>query len=442
MRLPDSPVGRQATWVLENFGRLVNKGVITERFAPEFLEHISPAKTKAFLLGLKALGSVEVAEVHGDDTQLVAGLDAKRGSFTLQVHVEAEPPHLIDGLLVKPTEPSTQEVLGSSEPSDDVQGLMDEHFGGHAKRVKGPGVGLVAGVVWGDDTIGEAFGGVEESDSFEIGSISKPFTAVLLAELVAAGEVGLEDPISRYLPEGSVEPDHDGPPITLLELATHTSGLPRLATGMEVPDQLDPYKLFTVDWMFANLSKNPIDGRGTVQYSNLGYALLGNLLGIAVGTTYEGAVTERVLQPMGLGDTRLSPRPGSKRSTVAGHAGGKEVPNWTRDAAKPAGGIESTMGDLLRFAEAHLDADSASPPAQTLIKRESRGEEGRHVGLGWMLEETPHGDVFWHNGGTGGFTSFLGFHPDSRTAVAALSNSADEGPDLACKKVLGSLIAK
>lgn len=119
---------------------------------------------------------------------------------------------------------------------------------------------------------------------------------------------------------------------------------------------------------------------------------------------------------------------------------GKLVPYWTRTAVTPAGGVEATVSDVLAFAMAHSQADPDSPLAATQIRRLPR-LNGTYMGLAWIIVETQSGEILWHNGGTGGFSSFLGFHPGSRTSVAVLTNSGDgDGPDVAAASVLGSLV--
>lgn len=438
--LPDSPAGRQAAWILAGFGRLLKGRDIREHFAPAFLDAVSPLKVRAVTLAMKVNLPVSVTDVTGDDFKLQIALDGAQGPLSLRISVAPDEPHHILGLLVQSAGPTLREALNDAPPRG-AAASIEEHIGTYASGLRGDRAGVVVAVRSEGEMTIRTFGAVSEDSLFEIGSITKPITATLLAELVVSKDVALEDPVQKYLPAGSVMPETSaGGPITLLELATHTSGLPRLPVNLDVPDESDPYATFTNEVLFDGLSATALSDRGTAEYSNLGYALLGQVLAQACGESYEDLVTKRVLEPLGMVDASVGPHPSAGERRVPGHTEGKITPHWIRSAVQPAGGVEASVRDVLAFAIAHATAGSDSPLTLTQDRRSPK-EGGSNIGLGWMIETTSAGDVHWHNGGTGGFRSFVAFHRGSGTAVAVLTNTSDgQGPDVAAASVLGSLM--
>lgn len=437
MELPHTPAGRHAAWILDHLGKMLRGGEIRARFAPSFLEKISPLKVRAITLALKVYLPVETRGIRESDHTLLVALSTAQGPATLRVVVEPDEPHRMTGLSIRP--PTVLEIVDAATPGSDVDALLDEHLGAYARGLRGADAGAVAAVQHADVTTVRAFGAAKPDAIFEVGSITKTATATLLAEMCAAGEVALDDHVAKYLPVGSSMPT-SGADITLLELATHSSGLPRLPVNYEPDDEDDPYAGFTNDVLFSGLAQTPVTGRGEATYSNLGYALLGQVLARVAGTTYEALATSRVLEPFGMTTARFGADPGLL-DRVDGHRAGKVVPHWTLAAVTPAGGIEACALDMLAYVVAHCSATPGSPTATTHRPRLPY-DAGMQIGLAWIIAPTAHGDVLWHNGGTGGFQSFAGFHPASGTSIIVLSNTSDEpAPDVAAASVLGALIA-
>jgi CubicO group peptidase (beta-lactamase class C family) len=192
---------------------------------------------------------------------------------------------------------------------------------------------------------------------FEIGSITKVFTATLLALLAERGSVALDDPANRYLPAGAQLPVR-GRPITLLDLATHSSGLPRLPKGLLWTSMLhhrdDPYALFTVSDLERAVREARLKGEPgkKVRYSNFGAGLLGHVLALSAGRPYEELVRERICGPLGLSDTRIEVPDRDLGRFAGGHdRRGRPVPHWELPALAGAGALRSTVADLLRFLE-------------------------------------------------------------------------------------------
>ncbi|MBI3857474.1 MAG: beta-lactamase family protein [Planctomycetes bacterium] len=261
---------------------------------------------------------------------------------------------------------------------------------------------------------------------FEIGSITKTFTGILLLQQVAAGAMALDDPIRKHLPPSLKLPSRNGKEITLLHLATHRSGLPRLPNNMAPKDSTNPYADYGFPDLYhcletVELARDPGEA---YEYSNLGMGLLGHLLELKVGRSYEPLVIEKICRPLGMADTVITLNPDQKRRLAPGHsASGKPASNWDLPGLAGAGALRSTVNDMLRYLEANL-GDSF---AEAHLTRASIGG-GRRIGLAWHLTPLAASGptMVWHNGGTGGYRCYAGFVKSSRTAVVVLGNSTSD----------------
>lgn len=336
-------------------------------------------------------------------------------------------------------------------------------------EAEGRRIGVVVGLVHdgkrevsGYGTLGLADARPPGGDTvFPIGSITKAFTGILLADMAARGEVALTDPVRLYLPPGSAPQSRDGHEITLLDLATHTSGLPRMPPYMgPTPRKIltwrllrDRYRGHSPDELFERLGEIPLGSRpGTsFTYSNLGMGLLGHALERAAGSSYEELVRRRIAEPLGMTSTRteLTPNlatrlaPGFYDAWRFGPLGVElPVPRSEHPVLQGSGALLSSAEDLLRFLAANLD-----PPPTPLgdavreshVRRRDRGVEGG-VGLGWHLAPFEDGkdELIWHSGATGGYTSFLGFLPSRGVGIVVLNNTPTPVDDLAMA-ILGQL---
>jgi serine-type D-Ala-D-Ala carboxypeptidase/endopeptidase len=271
---------------------------------------------------------------------------------------------------------------------------------------------------------------------FEIGSITKVFTVALLGDMVNRGEVALDDPVQKYLPPGVAVPQRNGRQITLVDLATHTSGLPRLPTNMQPRDPMNPYADYTAErlYSFLNGAQLTRDVGSTHEYSNLGVGLLGHALVRRGGKSYEALVTERILKPLGMVHTAVTLTPWMQAHLALGHdAAGNVVPNWDIGVLEGAGALRSTANDMLRFARANLD------PSQNRLARILRdthqvraptGRSDMSMALGWLVRQVDGHAIVWHNGGTGGYRTWIGFDETRRIAAVVLTNSSQGADDL------------
>jgi CubicO group peptidase (beta-lactamase class C family) len=305
-------------------------------------------------------------------------------------------------------------------------------------------VGIVIGVIGPGGRRVISYGSLEKGDPralngdtvFEIGSATKVFTSLLLADMVQHSQVALDDPVAKYLPATVKMPERNGKSITLVDLSMHTSGLPRLPGNMSPKDPANPYADYSVEQLYQFLSGYQLtrDIGSTYEYSNLGGGLLGHVLARRAGMDYEVLVESRICAPLGMKSTAITLAPQMKARLAVGHNAALEpVKNWDLPTLAGAGALRSTANDLLIFLAANLGY-SKSPLAPAMVAmlktRRPTGQSGLEIALGWHIFTSNGKEIIWHNGGTGGYRSFIGFDPKTRVGVVALSNtSTDVGVD-------------
>lgn len=308
---------------------------------------------------------------------------------------------------------------------------------------EGRSVGIVLGVMEADGStrvVSYGDAGVDdlslgERALFEIGSITKAFTGVLLADMVARGEVSLSDPVSGFLPDGVTVP-RASREITLLDLATHHSGLPRIPENMSPANTANPYADYTVDQLYAFLSNHELrrDVGSEYEYSNLGFGLLGHVLARAAGVTYEDLVRGRILEPLGMSMTGITLDAEMLQWMVAGHdQQGERVPLWDLPTLAGAGALRSNIRDMLAFLAANIGPPTSQLERSMHTSHQVRESVGltRSVGLGWLVRSVGEQRIVWHNGGTAGFRTIIAFDPDAQVGVIVLTNSAHGADDIA-----------
>jgi serine-type D-Ala-D-Ala carboxypeptidase/endopeptidase len=296
---------------------------------------------------------------------------------------------------------------------------------------------LVFGVVDGDNSEVVAFGKLDndkvpDGDTvYEIGSVTKTFTATLLARAVLSGRVTLDTPVAQLLPDFKI-PSRGGREITLGELATQHSGLPRLPSNFLPRDPANPYADYDAAKLKAFLAQYelPRDPGASYEYSNLGFGLLGYALARLDHTTYGALAGEAILEPLGMAMSGTAFTDTMRAHLAPGHAAtGQAVGNWDLDALAGAGAIRSTANDLLRYLKANMGIDPSNLAAAMKLAQQPRSEMTRtmRIGLAWM---TTGKGIVWHAGMTGGYASFLGFTADRRHGVVILTNAAVSADDL------------
>lgn len=323
----------------------------------------------------------------------------------------------------------------------DLGPLVRETAGRLAKRR----VGVVVGAMAGESVEVQGAGRLDRQREtapdagtlFEIGSVTKVFTALALARMAVAGTVDLDEPVRALLPDGARVPTRGGVEITLRHLATHTSGLPRLPKGMLWsallrPRMPDPYAGCTTDFLLRRLARTTLrttPGERS-RYSNLGAGLLGLALANRAGTDYETLIVQNICRPLGMNDTRIALDDGQRARVAQGHSRGrKPVAAWHLADLAGAGGLRSTATDLLAFARAQIDGGTGELAAAIGLSRDTKHRLNARswMHLGWIGVRHPRlgaHTVLYHNGATGGFVAVIGVVPVEGVAVVVLANTA------------------
>lgn len=299
------------------------------------------------------------------------------------------------------------------------------------------GVGIVVGVIDPQGSRTVAYGRLNQGDPrtlngdtiFEIGSVTKVFTSLLLSDMVQRGEVALADPVAKYLPSDVKVPERGGRVITLVDLSTHTSGLPRMPSDFNPRDPANPYADYTTKQLFQFISSYQLTRNigSQFEYSNLGGGLLGQALARRAGTDYEALVRSRITVPLGMSSTGITLSPEMKARLAIGHNDKlAAVPNWDLPALSGAGALRSSANDMLIFLGANLGfvkSPLAPAMAAMLSVRRPTGAPGGEIGLAWLITKPASDEIVWHNGGTGGYRSFVGYNAKTRVGIVVLSNT-------------------
>lgn len=268
---------------------------------------------------------------------------------------------------------------------------------------------------------------------YEIGSITKVFTGLLLADAVERKQLSLDDPVQKHLPDGVTLRTKGDAPMTLVDLSTHFSGLPRMPDNFAPADPNNPYADYDEQRMHEFLNAfQPTRAPGELmEYSNLAVGLLGSILADRAERTYEQALDERILTPLKMDDTRIKLLEDDHKRLATGHnVDGSPVANWDLDALAGAGALRSTVNDMLKFLAAQLDPDSTRLSAAIRASHQPQhsfdGMPGQ-IALGWMI--AGDGQTIWHNGGTGGYHSYAAFDTKENRAVVVLCNTSSDVVD-------------
>ena len=304
-----------------------------------------------------------------------------------------------------------------------------------ARVDNGVNTGIVVGIIDADGSRYYSYGvksleskePVNEYSVFEIGSITKTFTGILLADMVIKGEVKLDDPLQNYLPAGITAPTRNGATIKLVQMSNHTSSLPRMPDNFNPANPANPFADYSEKQVydFLNTYKLTRDIGSEYEYSNYAAGLLGHVMATKKGVTYEKLMIDVIAKPLNLSDTRIALTPKMKTNLAMGHSEGVEVENWDLTSLAGAGAIRSNAVDMLKYVSANMGkAKTNLYPAMQLSHKNSRVEgSSPMVGLGWHKTGSAELEIIWHNGGTGGYRTFTGFTKGGDKGVVVLSNS-------------------
>jgi serine-type D-Ala-D-Ala carboxypeptidase/endopeptidase len=332
-------------------------------------------------------------------------------------------------------------AIAHAQPPDDaaIHRILEERVGATKQSI-----GIVVGIVTpqGRRVVRHGRFAVDDPREvgpdtvFEIGSVTKVFTAMLLADMARRGEVSVTDPVIRYLPPEVATRAQGLKTTTLADLATHTAGFPFWPSGIPATaDGVAQMASYSVDqlYQFVSTFEAP-PGVGTRwMYSNTDVGLLGVLLGRRAGSTYDALIESRVTQPLGMMSTAVAVSPAMQPRLAVGHnAGLKPAGAWNVPALTAGGSLHSTVNDLLTLLAAVDDpmtVAGAAMPGMLAIRRQAPGFQ---QALGWMvLGGGPGAGLLLHDGNTLGFGSSIVYDPGSRTGVVVLSNSSASVSDIA-----------
>ncbi|MGB8885824.1 MAG: serine hydrolase domain-containing protein [Candidatus Korobacteraceae bacterium] len=343
----------------------------------------------------------------------------------------------------------TREVKQQTQPAapaparppvslNDLKPLLDKEFAPVIAAWSKAGV--VVGVLDRGDRKVFAYGTAKTDSIFEIGSLTKTFTGLALAQMVQQHLVTLDEPVRELLPAGTVTKPASGPEITLLDLATQHSGLPRLPDNFRPKTQTDPYADYTAEKLYAYLASHGVGHPEKTEfaYSNLGFGLLGQALANKAGLPYATLIQQQITEPLGMMDTTITLSPAQQARFMQGYGGAhdKQRP-WTFEALAGAGALRSTVDDLLTYSEAYIHPEklssASSGAASTLpaalrlaLQPEADQAGGLKIALAWSVR--PETDVYWHDGGTGGYSSLIMFEPKRDRAIVVLYNCLNMDP--------------
>jgi D-alanyl-D-alanine-carboxypeptidase/D-alanyl-D-alanine-endopeptidase len=318
------------------------------------------------------------------------------------------------------------------------------------------GVGIVVGVIRPGERHVVAYGTraiggtpVTGDTVFEIGSMSKVFTGLLLSDMALKGLVRLDEPVGELLPPGTVTPTWSGKQITLIDLATHTAGLPKNPPNQTPKDTENPFADYTVDRLYAALATYhlPRDIGVQYEYSNFGVGLLGYALARRAGVEYGALFQQEIARPLALKSTSDLVTADMRARMAQGYDGLRQPTKaWDNPILTGAGGLKSTVNDILTFLSAQIGlSQSQLRPAmdrQVAIRR-PMGQGGMETALGWQVIHGPAGEVMVHGGATGGFRSFMGYNAKTGEGVVVLANmgNATGTEDIGLHLLTGAAIA-
>jgi CubicO group peptidase (beta-lactamase class C family) len=274
-----------------------------------------------------------------------------------------------------------------------------------------------------------------DSDSlFEIGSITKGFTGILLADMVRKGEVSLDDPVTKYARPGAKLPA-GAQAITLRDLVTQTSGLPRMPPVFNPANPSNPYADFTADSLYEALAQTELREKGHYEYSNFGFMWLSEMLSRRAGKPYAVLLKERVLDPLGMKDTAITLTAEQEKRFVNGHdAYYQPVPHWDAGAnLEGVGGLRSSLRDMAILAEAMAGRRDTPLKESIALALEPIGGSGgsSSTGYAWITNTIGGTTIRGHGGATAGFRAAIQVNPRTRTAAVVLVDSSAPFDDLA-----------
>jgi serine-type D-Ala-D-Ala carboxypeptidase/endopeptidase len=378
--------------------------------------------------------SFEVPVVHGSWTgKLSADSKTLIGTWTQGQPMTLNLTRQLAAVAAAPAAPLKFDPALAPISATDLQSVLDKDLAEALKSgelAPATHAGVAIGVYEHGVTRVYTYGAAKPDSIFEIGSITKTFTGLILSQMVEQGKVKFDEPVRELLPPGTAAKPA-GAEITLLDLVTQHSGLPRMPDNMHPTDPANPYADYTATELYAYLTKQGVarPANPGFLYSNLGFGTLGQALAVRAGIPWPELLKEEVTSPLGLKDTTVALTPEQQARFIPGHdANHRPAHAWDLVAFAGAGAIRSSASDMLTYLEANLHPETLKPAATTLAaairqQHELRADAfpGTRIALAWLFES--ESGNYWHNGGTGGYSSYAFFNPKGDYAAVVLLNT-------------------
>jgi CubicO group peptidase (beta-lactamase class C family) len=385
------------------------------------------------------LGEIRESSLISFVNNSVATYKLKFDSMTLQLLMSLDKRDKLELFLFQTYVEPVADKTALVQTSNPMLSSMDKKVDTVARAYiqKANTVGLIIGILENGKvstySYGETIkknGKLPNSDNFfELGSITKTFTATLLAYYVNQGKVKLTDPVTKFLPDSVAEnPELKG--ITLLNLSNHTSGLARIPDNLisHATDPLDPYKDYTKTLLYQYLKSCKLESKPGEKYaySNLAVGLLGSILERVGKETFQQMVREIICRPLGMysTDQYLNPLLTPRFVQVYNTAGLPTEP-WDFDVLAACGALRSTLNDMMLYAKANLHPGTDELSKAIELTHKTTFNKDVKIGLAWHIITVDGIDYYFHNGGTNGSSSFLAFNNEKNIAVVILSNAAE-----------------
>ena len=419
----------------ENYNR-ENYESIFNSFSPEMKQALPLDKTVQFLNGLKSqVGKISSKEFSSFEQNTYASYKATFEKAVLAINISLDSQNQINGLLVKAYEEpksaanTTINILDSYPPEiSKIIFSKSQNFPDNTQisiAVIAKGKTSYYGIIKVNNNIKPI---ENQNKNFEIGSITKVFTSTVLSSLIQEGQINLNDEVNTYYPFNFKNNER----ITFKTLANHTSGLPRLPENLDLSNESNPYKDYgkeEIEEYLKNLLNLQSEPSKTYSYSNLGAGLLGYTIGLSQNMTFPELLQKKIFDKYKMKNSFTTSENLGNKLIKGLDTQGKVITNWDFDALFGGGGIVSTTEDLAKFAEAHFNLKNK----ELAMTRKATFDidENMKIGLGWhILKSTKRQELFWHNGGTGGYSSSMVINVNSKTAVIILSNVSAFNPEM------------
>lgn len=416
---------------INNFQKSYNANKYEEifnDFSHEMKKALPIEKTKEFLINLKSLrGDIDSMKFINFQQETYAMYMTKFENIIMAVEISLNDQNQINGFLVKPYE----KLIASENKTVNSLGIYPKDIAEiiFSKCLDLPNntqlsIAMIKngktnyyGITKINDTVKPS---ENQKCLFEIGSITKLFTATILASLVLDNKLKLTDEINSYYPFAF----KDNTKITFESLANHTSGLPRLPENLDLSNDQNPYKSYgkiKIEEYLKNVVKLESAPSTIYSYSNIGAGLLGYTLGLSQKTTFQNLLKTKVFLKYDMTNSLSSSKNLGDNLVKGLNKKGQVVSNWDFDVLSGAGGILSTTEDLAKFAKAQFNPNNKELEMTRTTTFVIKGDT--KIGLGWhKLESSNNDDLFWHSGGTGGYSSSIVMKVKEKNAVIILSN--------------------